>query len=61
MAVYLNFEAVLKTSDWGGQFVDSMVQIHVGVYGIFILTLIDMHSYDTGNLCKYNLFTNIIF
>lgn len=50
MEVYLNFEATLKTSDWGGQFVDSVVQIHVGVYGIVILASIDRHSYDTGNL-----------
>jgi len=31
-------------------FFDSVVQIHVGVYGIFILVLLVRHSYDTGNL-----------
>jgi hypothetical protein len=50
MEVHFNFEAILKTSDWDGYFVDSMVQIYVGVYGIFILALIDRHGYDTGNL-----------
>jgi hypothetical protein len=50
MEVHLNFEAILKTSDWGGYFVDSMVQIHEGVCGNLILTLIDRHGYDTGNV-----------
>jgi len=50
MEVYLNFEAMLKTSDWCGWFFDSLVQIRVGVYRIFILVLLDRHIYDTGYL-----------
>jgi hypothetical protein len=64
MEVYLNFEAILKTSEWGGYFVESRVQILVGGYGIFVLALIDrQHMYKWRALFsrRNNLLTNNIF